>query len=175
MRKLIILALLFLTLAASAPAQTKRAPLKERVIRCEVVSVTDGDTFRCKNAARVQAIRLLGVDAPESKQPYGAESRAFLDRLIGGKPVVVKWRVRSIGNRPVGRVILGGEDIAPALLLAGSVYYAVEYAGGLTVFRRRAYAAATREAREAGRGVFGLSEDERILPRDWRAGVRTKP
>lgn len=44
----------------------------------KVIAVHDGDTITLQNESGYKKIRLAGIDAPELKQPYGAESRAAL-------------------------------------------------------------------------------------------------
>lgn len=111
MRKLIILALLFLTLAASAPAQTKRAPPKQRVITGDIVAAHDGDAATIENQARRETARISPTDAPELDQPYGVESRDELAGLIlreqgARKRGRLLWFARAIGGRPAGRLIV---------------------------------------------------------------------
>lgn len=52
-----------------------------------VTSVSDGDTFRVRLNNVSTIIRLYGVDAPESSQPYGAASTLYLRTLIAGRTV----------------------------------------------------------------------------------------
>lgn len=66
-----------------------------------VTRVIDGDTFRVDDGSdRGLVIRLIGVDAPESrntgkklKAPGGEESKRFLGKLIGGKMVRLEYDV----------------------------------------------------------------------------------
>jgi hypothetical protein len=58
----------------------------------KVVSVTDGDTIDVALVPNglVQAIRLEGIDAPESAQPFGSQSAQHLSELVSGKAVTLE-------------------------------------------------------------------------------------
>ena len=67
-----------------------------------VTRVSDGDTLWVTDAARLRhKVRLLDIDAPESAQPFGAESTARLKALVGGRKV----RVAGEGHDMYGRVL----------------------------------------------------------------------
>ncbi len=44
--------------------------------------ITDGDTVKIQNLFGVHNCRLAEIDAPESKQEFGEESKLLLERLI---------------------------------------------------------------------------------------------
>ena len=58
-----------------------------------VLSVTDGDTFRASVRGRNEPVRLIGIDAPETRHPtiakqcFGAEASRRLERMLTGKTV----------------------------------------------------------------------------------------
>ena len=58
----------------------------------EVARVIDGDTFVLADG---ESVRLIGIDAPESLQPYGAKSKAFAERLLHGKSVRLEYDSRQ--------------------------------------------------------------------------------
>ena len=80
--------------------------------RAKVTFVCDGDSVwvRTWYGRRVK-LRLLGIDAPESKQEFGEESQATLDRLIGGKRVDVVAVDRDIYGRYVSGIWCKGDDV----------------------------------------------------------------
>jgi len=58
----------------------------------KVVSVHDGDTLTAVDASNTQhKVRLAGIDAPETKQPFGTKAR---DRLAETCPGYVKGTAR---------------------------------------------------------------------------------
>ena len=52
-----------------------------------VAEVVDGDTIVIENGIRV---RLLGIDAPESAECYGAEAKEELARLVLGQEILLE-------------------------------------------------------------------------------------
>ena len=50
-----------------------------------VVKVTDGDSVKIKVGEITNTIRLLYIDAPETKQDYGIKSKNFLENLLLNK------------------------------------------------------------------------------------------
>ena len=55
----------------------------------KVVSVSDGDTLRVLVDNQQIKIRLGGIDAPESDQPFGQASKRYLAEAVAGQTVVV--------------------------------------------------------------------------------------
>lgn len=93
--------------------------------RARGARVIDGDTVEvevdCGFSVRVEAaVRLLGVDAPELREPGGIEARAALSALVaegaGAWPLVVRTARRAEGGearsflRYVGQVWTVGAD-----------------------------------------------------------------
>jgi len=57
----------------------------------KVVKVIDGDTVDILTLKKQKIrVRLLDIDAPESRQAYGNASRKYLASLIAGKNVFVQ-------------------------------------------------------------------------------------
>ena len=121
-----------------------------------VTRVSDGDTLWVADAARLRhKVRLLDIDAPESSQPSGAESTAYLKSLVGGRTVRVAGGGRDMYGRVLGVVWLDGEDVNLKMVREGMAW----------VYRHSAnaqYAAAQEGARAARRGL-------------WRAAAPTEP
>ena len=51
--------------------------------------VVDGDTIRAEAKGKEIKIRLVEIDAPEMNQPFGAQSKNFLNRLLYEKDVTL--------------------------------------------------------------------------------------
>jgi len=64
--------------------------------------VLDGDTIEVVQGERKVTIRLFGVDAPESAQEGGPESKAYLLTIIRDRQVSCFWEVIDRYERPVG-------------------------------------------------------------------------
>jgi len=76
-----------------------------------VVGVTDGDTVTVLDASRTQhKIRLHGIDAPESRQDYGQQSKQALSSQVFGKQVLVRTTDKDRYGRTVGTIIVDGQD-----------------------------------------------------------------
>lgn len=118
------------------PKLAKR-PSETTSQRCEVVdgSVYDGDTFRVKCDGKEQKIRLCGIDAPETKQPLGIESRDYLRSLVAkaSNKVIVIEMDRDKYNRTVAEVLFdtpeGEQSVQEEMLTAGMAYHYKQFSG----------------------------------------------
>ena len=79
-RQLIVATVLTLAaVAAVALAQTSSRP----ILTSKVVAVTDGEALTILTADKRQVkIRLEGIDAPESGQPFGTKARVALSSKV---------------------------------------------------------------------------------------------
>jgi micrococcal nuclease len=130
-----------------------------------VVRVVDGDTLILRLDGEDRRVRLLGVDAPESATPdrpvecFGPQSAAAARRLMPRGAAVRVATDPSQGaedrfGRLLGEVTVDGRD--------ATVNVALVRLGAAEVFRgdgrgrlQPALRAAEREARAAGRGLWG--------------------
>lgn len=127
-----------------------------------VTHVSDGDTVwvRPARGGEAIAIRIVGIDAPESCQDFGREA----SHVLAGRVLHHVVRVRTQGvddyHRTLARLGLGREDIGAWLVRDG-------YAWSMT-FRGRAgpYARLEAQARHAQRGLWARPGP--IPPRDFR-------
>jgi micrococcal nuclease len=98
-----------------------------------VESVSDGDTLKVMLDGREVKVRLCGVDAPEKEQPLGAESKAFLEKLVqnaGGRVGLVETDTDRYGRMVAEAFFVLGETEQSAqeeLLKAGMVYVYPKY------------------------------------------------
>ncbi len=129
----------------------------------QVVSVHDGDTIGVLDRDNVdRRVRLLGIDAPETKQPFGRRSRDALAKMVKGKAVELVGTEKDRYGRTLATVIVGGKDVCLGLVQKGLAWHFTKYSSD------QALAAAEREAREAKRGLW--DDPEPVPPWEWRKG-----
>ena len=132
-----------------------------------VVKVVEGDTIYILDAAQRQyKIRLAGIDAPESEQPFGEQSKERLAAMIDGKDVTVLWFKMDHLGRLIGKVWLNGQDVNLEMVRAGLAWHFTRYAAEQPEEDRPVYAATEAEARTGRVGLW--SESEPVPPWDWR-------
>ena len=120
-----------------------------------VVRVADGDTITILDGANVQhRIRLQGIDAPESHQAFGTQSKKNLSDLIFDREVTVEYEKTDQYGRIVGKVLLDGTDVNLEQIKAGMAWHYKEYQREQSAVDREVYARAEDEARNARRGLW---------------------
>ena len=129
-----------------------------------VVHVADGDTVTVLDAAKTQhKIRLLDIDAPESKQAFGQKSKAYLASLIAGRDVRVEHASRDMYGRVLGTIFLGGENVNLKMVEAGLAWRYVHS-------KNPVYGKAEAEARAARKGLW--VDPNAVNPSDFRKAAR---
>jgi len=132
-----------------------------------VVGVTDGDTVRVlteSNGKKQEIkVRLDGIDAPETRQPFGEASRQWLAKQVFQKEVLVEKKTTDKYGRTVARLKLNGKDVNLESVRAGMAWWYRQYAKNDQALRK-----AEQEARGAKRGIW--SQKGAIAPWDWRHG-----
>lgn len=78
-----------------------------------LVRAADGDSFELRDEKnRTVRVRLYGIDAPESSQRFGKQSREHLIKLIKGRPLRLKTMYLDNYKRAVSIVyLINGNDI----------------------------------------------------------------
>lgn len=156
---IVLAALAALVLGRPAPQRSERA------IAATVVRPVDGDTLRVAAHGREFAVRLLGIDTPETHRPgtpvecggpQASASMAALappGRRVQLEPDPGQDRVDRYGRLLAYVRLPDGRLIEDEQLRAG---WAMAYVfAGRPVSRHGAFAADEAAARAAGRGVFG--------------------
>lgn len=128
-----------------------------------VVRVVDGDTIVVRLDGRDTTVRLVGVDTPETKDPrksvqcFGREASARTEKLLPeGTAVRLGYDVER--NDRYGRLLAyvydarDGGFVNAALVRDG---YASVYTYPPNVAHAEEFVDAQREARDAGRGLWG--------------------
>lgn len=141
-------------------------PLHSEEYQSQVTRIIDGDTIYLSAPGRELKIRLAGIDAPESNQPYGSESRTALAQMLNGKTVRVIAIDRDRYGRIVGRVYLGNLDINLEMIRKGYAWVYRHYNSDQNFYSTEA------EAKNARRGLWG-DNNKPIPPWKWRFQERT--
>jgi endonuclease YncB( thermonuclease family) len=154
--------------ASPAPPASSTEAVPGAELRGRVVGVTDGDTLTVLVAGRPQRIRLAQIDAPESRQPFGAAAKRALSELAFGREVRVVVVDRDRYGRIVGEIFCGGRHVNQELVRSGHAWAYTEYARSTEIIEIE------NEARAARRGLWALPEAQREAPWSWRARARAE-
>ena len=137
----------------------------------KVVKITDGDSIVVLDRTKKQhKIRLMGIDAPERKQPFGKKSKQYLSSLIGKKWVCVDWHKLDKYKRKIGKIIFNKADVNYQMVKKGFAWHFKRYEKEQARNDAKKYAIAEVKARSSLIGVW--SEPDPIAPWDWRKGKR---
>ena len=144
------LLLLALFLAPAAPAEA---------IEGTVVRVVDGDTIHVKLWERVEKVRYIGVNTPEThhptrgEEPGGREAAEMNRRLVAGQRVRLELdvRARDRHGRLLAYVWVGDLMVNAELVRLG---YAQVMTVPPNVKHQELFVKLQREARDAGRGLW---------------------
>ena len=127
-----------------------------------VKKISDGDTFWIYNGTdEGEKIRLIGVDAPESRKVfkkeegyYGKESKIYLTNLLKGKRVKLEYDVRRKDQygRTLAYVYLQDGTFVNAELVKNG--YAMVMTVPPNVKNADLFVKLQREARENNRGLW---------------------
>ena len=130
-----------------------------------VVGISDGDTLTVLRDDRVQVkIRLHGIDAPETGQPFGSRAKQAASELAFGKYVTIREMDHDRYGRTVAVVILpDGTELNRELVEQGMAWHYRQYTPGDVLLTR-----AEVIARKAHLGLW--SQPNPIPPWDWRNG-----
>ncbi len=149
------------------------AQVHAEILSGRVVGVADGDTVTVLDASRQQhKIRLMGIDAPEKKMPYGNRSKQSLSDMVFDRQVQVEYSKKDRYGRTVGKIIVGGVDANLAQIKAGMAWHYKQYQRDQSVADRAAYAQAEEEARTSMRGLW--KDTDPMPPWDWRKQQKKK-
>ena len=95
-------------------------PCREIAARTfKVERIVDGDTFCVRYDGESTSVRLIGIDAPERRDPDGPAATKALANLIGGKTVRLEFteaRKRDNFGRLLCKVYVGDVDIGQWML-----------------------------------------------------------
>ena len=133
--------------------------------QANVINVTDGDTIKVKHQGSVIKIRLSGIDAPETNQSYGPESRDYLKSIILNKTVSIEGNKKDKYGRIIGDVVLDKIWLNKLLIEEGLAWHYKQYSSDAEL------ADAEKRAQRSRKGLW--SEDNPIAPWSFRRGERS--
>jgi endonuclease YncB( thermonuclease family) len=126
-----------------------------------VVSVANGDTFNLLDAEKkLHRIRLEGIDAPESRQEFGAKSTKALADKILAKQVTVEWKQSDHSGQILGHLIVDDRWVNQEQIAEGLAWHYKEFN------KSSILAAAEADARQRKLGLW--ADKEPIPPWDFR-------
>jgi endonuclease YncB( thermonuclease family) len=110
-----------------------------------VLNVQNGDTITVLDSDKVQhKIRLVGIDAPESGQAFGAKSKRALSAKVFGKTVRVEWSERDHCARTLGKVLLDRRWINREMIADGLAWHYKRYSRDTALDKAESKAQADR-------------------------------
>jgi len=144
---------------------------KAEVLVGIVVGITDGDTITVLDKDNSEhKVRLMGIDAPESKQDFGDASKQALSNYIYQREVSVDYKKLDKYQRKVGKVILDKQDICLTMIELGLAWHYKDYEKEQSKTDRDLYSQAELKARESRIGLW-VSKDA-ITPSLYRKNIR---
>ncbi len=165
-RRDLTLALLALVVAVLAGWWRASSGSAHPFSRGTVVRAVDGDTIIVRSGGRVEDVRLLGIDTPETVDPrrpvgcYGPEASAYTKHLVTGRTVTLRYdrELHDRYGRFLAYVWLAGPR--PVFVNAELVRrgYARSYPFPPNTAHAALFAALERSAAIGGRGLWHACE-----------------
>jgi endonuclease YncB( thermonuclease family) len=139
-------------------------PAWAEAITGKVVRVSDGDTLTVLVERKQVKVRLIEIDAPESKQAFGERSRKSLGEMCAGQLATVRYSARGKYDkygRVLGRVECQGLDASAEQVRRGMAWVYDRYVTDRSLY------ALQNEARAAHAGLW--ADKTPTAPWAWRA------
>jgi endonuclease YncB( thermonuclease family) len=135
-------------------------PAWAEVVVGKVVRVSDGDTLTLLVQQKQLKVRLVEIDAPESKQAFGERSRKSLGEICAGEQATVSFSSRDKYGRVLGRVQCKGIDANSEQVRRGMAWVYDRYVTDRSLY------ALQNGARAAHAGLW--ADKHPTAPWDWR-------
>jgi endonuclease YncB( thermonuclease family) len=133
-----------------------------------VTRIIDGDTYEVLVAGSSVRVRLLGVDAPESGQPFGAQASDSARAMLQGRVVRLRRVSADLYGRTLGNLVLPSGTTRAAVRL-DSLLVVRGWAWAFDPDHQRAQREAQQLAAQAGRrGLWKCGIDVAVPPKVWR-------
>ena len=101
----------------------------------ENIRVVDGDTIRAEAKGKEIKIRLVEIDAPEMNQPFGAQSKSFLNRLLYKKDVTLIAQGEDRYGRVLGNLFSNELNVNMLMVKFGFAWVYDEYAKNSSLYK----------------------------------------
>ena len=101
----------------------------------ENIRVVDGDTIRAEAKGKEIKIRLVEIDAPEMNQPFGAQSKNFLSRLLYEKDVTLISQGEDRYGRVLGNLFSNELNVNMLMVKFGFAWVYDEYAKNSSLYK----------------------------------------
>lgn len=151
---------------AAALLWTLACPVRADLIG-NVVKIADGDSVTILDTNKVQhKVRLVGIDAPERKQPFGKRSKQSLSDMAFRKMVIVKSDKRDHYGRVLGKILINGIDVNLEQIRRGMAWHYKAYKYDQSASDRQTYTEAERKARVMRQGLW--IDSDPLPPWVWR-------
>lgn len=124
-----------------------------------VTGVVDGDTFKVKIGTKVETVRIIGIDTPETVDPrktvqcFGKQASAQLKKLLNRKNVMLVTNPAEDTDkykRLLRYVELRGKDIGALMIAEGYAHSYKQYPHP----RLDTYNALEKKARDGNKGLW---------------------
>jgi micrococcal nuclease len=165
-RRDIVLASIALTVVVLAGWWRVSAGAAQPFSRGTVVRAVDGDTIIVRSGRRIEDVRLLGIDTPETVDPrrpvgcYGPEASAFTKHLVTGRTVTLRYD-RELHDR-YGRFLAYVWLTGPRAVFVNAELvrrgYARSYPFPPNTAHAALFAALERSAAVTGKGLWHACE-----------------
>lgn len=133
-----------------------------------VTRIIDGDTYEVLVGGQLVRVRLLGVDAPESGQPFGAQASDSARAVLQGRVVRLRRVSTDLYGRTLGNLALPSLVARPAAAL-DSLLVVRGWAWAFDPDHSWAQREAQQKAAQAGRrGLWKCGIDAAVPPKLWR-------
>ena len=126
----------------------------------ENIRVVDGDTIRAEAKGKEIKIRLVEIDAPEMNQPFGAQSKNFLNRLLYEKDVTLISQGEDRYGRTLGEIYANGESANALMIKSGFAWVYDRYVKDSSLYKYK------DQAKAENLGLWQAKDP--IAPWVWR-------
>ena len=126
----------------------------------KLLKVIDGDTIHSEYNGNLYRIRLLEIDAPETDQPHGLNSKNYLKKLLSGGTVDAYVKGKDRYGRHLARLYLNNKDINKMMVKTGNAWVYEKYSSDDSFYSLQ------NSAKEKRLGLW--SSDKPVKPWEWR-------